>query len=168
MLKPAILYKDYIVRRFQEKYYTEDMFNETGSNEQWVPDILDNSDDSIFQYAIVNDSGDCVGYVGFRVDWYVSCAYNFGLISFNKGDIYVGLAMKEVLDMLINQFKLHRITWRMVSGNPVERAYDKFCHKYHGNKCILHDVMRDKYGNYHNDVVYEIIDAWKVRDDTNV
>lgn len=45
----------------------------------------------------------------------------------------------------------------MTGGNPVEKHYDKFCQKYHGEKLILKDVLKDRYGKYHNDVIYEII-----------
>ena len=49
----------------------------------------------------------------------------------------------------------------MVGGNPVEKHYDKFCKKYNGKKFILTDAVKDKYGKYHNDVIYEIIfDVW--------
>ena len=45
----------------------------------------------------------------------------------------------------------------MISGNPVEKHYDKFCEKYGGKKFILADAVKDRQGNYHNDVIYEII-----------
>ena len=45
----------------------------------------------------------------------------------------------------------------MVSGNPVEKHYDRFCKRYNGRKFVLTDVFKDRYGNYHNDVIYEII-----------
>ena len=58
---------------------------------------------------------------------------------------------------LISQYHLHRVEWRMIGGNPAERAYDRFCKKYNGTKHILKDVMKDREGNYHDDIIYEII-----------
>lgn len=157
MLKPAILYKNVIIRAFQERFYTDDMMYETGCNENWSPDISECPDAFTFQFAVVNKANECVGFIGFKVDWYSSCAYNFGIMSFDKGNVLIGKALKEVMDKIIHEFKLHRIEWRMVGGNPVEKHYDKFCKKYNGNKYVLHDYCKDNYGNYRNSIIYEII-----------
>ena len=61
------------------------------------------------------------------------------------------------MEKIIKEYNVHRISWRMVSGNPVERHYDRFCDKYGGKKFVLTDAIRDRSGNYHNDVIYEII-----------
>ena len=157
MLKPAILYKEEIRKQFQERYYTDDMLYETGCNENWCPEIAECPDDTQFQFAIVDKNDKCIGYVSFKIDWYASQAYNFGLISFDKGNIITGEALKEVMDMIINQYKIYRIEWRMVGGNPVERSYDRFCKRYNGTKYVFHDVIRDKYGNYRDNIMYEIL-----------
>ena len=39
----------------------------------------------------------------------------------------------------------------------IEKHYDKFCKKHNEKKFVLTDVFKDRYGNYHNDVIYEII-----------
>ena len=156
LLEPAILYKEDIIRKMQERFYTDDMMYETGGIDNWTPCIADCPDETTFQYAVVKDD-EVIGYIGFKIDWYVSCAYNFGMISFDKGNVSFGMALDKVMNMLINDFHLHRIEWRMVGGNPVERSYDRFCEKYHGTKHVLQDVIRDKYGKYHDSIIYEII-----------
>ena len=45
----------------------------------------------------------------------------------------------------------------MVGGNPVEKHYDRLCKRYNGNKFVLTDVFKDRYGKYHDSVIYEII-----------
>ena len=69
----------------------------------------------------------------------------------------IGKALFEVMDSLIHKLKLHRIEWFMVSGNPVERHYDKFCEKYNGRKIVLKDTFKDRRGEYHDSITYEII-----------
>ena len=157
MLKPAVLYKEQITKKFQERFYTDDMLYETGCNENWSPNIANCPDESTFQFAIVDKADNCIGFVSFKIDWYSSQAYNFGIISFDKGNIVVGKALYEVMDMIMNEYKIYRIEWRMVGGNPVERSYDRFCKKYNGTKYVLHDVIKDKYGKYRDNVVYEIL-----------
>lgn len=156
MLVPAILYRDQIKREFQRLYYTKDMLFETGCLWQWTPEISDSPDDGRFDYAIVSNNK-LIGYLSYQVDYYVSKAYNFGLMSFDRGNPVVGKDVFEKLEELVST--LHRVEWRMVGGNPAERSYDKFCEKHNGNKHVLKDSVRDATGNYHDDVIYEIVNS---------
>ena len=158
MIKPAICYADEITKKFQEYTYSDEMFLISGGIWSWTPKICERGDDpSYHDYAILDNNCRVIGYISFMYDFYSGNANNFGLISFDRGNILIGKAVYEVLDMIINKYKAHRIEWRMISGNPVERHYDKFCKKYHGNKYVLHDVAKDRNGMYHNDTIYEII-----------
>lgn len=157
MLAPAILFKDKILEEFKKYYYTEDMMYETGGLTNWLPNIQEETESGRFQYAIVDSKQKLIGYLDYHVDWYSSCASRFGLISFDRGNPTVGRDLYSELNKLINDYKLHRIEWRMVGGNPVEKNYDKFCEKYNGTKHVLKDAIKDKFGKYHNDIIYEII-----------
>ena len=156
MLKPALLYKEEIQREFSNYIYDEDMFLYTGSLGFYTPNFENNDGGTLYQYAIVNNEK-VIGYFTYHVDWYTSCANNFGLFSFDRGDKTVGIDVYREIRKLIRNYKIHRIEWRMISGNPVEKNYDKFCKRYNGSKHILKDALRDKQGNYHDDVIYEII-----------
>lgn len=157
MLLPAILYKSDIISGFQKKFYTEDMLFETGSLDNWIPDIVDEPDAGTHQFAIVDSNKKLVGYLCYSIDWYTSCASRFALMSFDKGNLTVGTAVYTTMKKLIYEYKLHRIEFRMVGGNPVERHYDKICSHFKGTKHILKDAIKDRYGHYHDDVIYEII-----------
>lgn len=157
MLVPAIIKKNEILEAFKNYYYTEDMMYETGGLTNWLPNIQEETESGRFQYAIVNLDGKLLGYLDYHIDWYSSCASRFGLISFDRGNLIVGRDLYSELNKLIYEYKLHRIEWRMIGGNPVEKHYDKFCEKYNGTKHILKDAIKDKFGNYHNDIIYEII-----------
>lgn len=85
MLVPAILYKEQIKKEFQKYYYTTDMLYETGCMCNWSPEIVECPDESQFQYAIIDKNEKLIGYLGYSVDWYASKAYNFGLLSFDRG-----------------------------------------------------------------------------------
>lgn len=157
MFIPAILKKQEIELAFKKYYYSDEMMFETGSLDNWLPEISENPNAGRYQFAIVDNNEKLIGYVDYTIDWYSSCAHRFGLISFDKGNILIGKAIKEIMDKLINEYHLHRIEWRMIGGNPVERSYDRFCKKYNGNKYVLKDVFKDRQGNYHDDCIYEII-----------
>lgn len=155
MLVPAILYKEQIEKEFQKLYYTEDMFYYTGCLAQWYPNIKDIPGDGDFDYAIVNNAGKLIGYLSYKADYYCSKVYNFGLVSFDRGNPIIGNDLYKKLEELVPRFR--RIEWRMVGGNPVEKHYDKFCERYNGNKYFLKDAIRDRDGNYHDDIIYEIV-----------
>lgn len=160
MLIPAILKKEEIQNGFRKYYYTDDMMYETGyMGSNWIPEIPNMPNDSDwcnYQYASVDNKDNVIGYFGYRIDWYSSIAYNFGMMSFDRGNIIFGKDVHTELLKLINEYKLHKIEWRMVSGNPAERGYDRFCKKFNGNKHIIKDVFKDKQGNYRHNIIYEI------------
>jgi hypothetical protein len=155
MLVPAVLYKDQIIKGMQRYFYTTDMMYETGCMENWTPNIFDCPDESQFQYAIVDKNEKLVGYLGYSVDWYASKAYNFGLFSFDRMNLQVPKDVFERLEELVNT--LHRVEWRAVGDNPACRGYDNFIKKHNGTKHVLKDSIKDKAGNYHDDIIYEIV-----------
>lgn len=154
MLEPAILHKGEIVGKMRTYFYTEDMIYATGCLHNWTPEICDCPDECTFQYAIM-DGREVVGYLGYNVDWYASKAYNFGLFSFKRGNSVVGIDVFNKLEDLTET--MHRVEWRAVGGNPVIKHYDAFCKKHDGIKHVLRDAIRDKEGNYRDDIIYEIV-----------
>ena len=156
MLVPALLYKDEIYRKSIEYYYSKDYFYYNG----WIGAspicVSDEADGSTYQWAIV-DGDKLIGYFTYTINWLSKSADSFGLISFDKNNKIIGIDVRRKLKEIIDKYHLHRMEWRMISGNPVERHYDKFCKKYNGNKFVLTDVFKDRYDNYHDDVIYEII-----------
>ena len=65
---------------------------------------------------------------------------------------------KDVFDKLEELVKIfHRVEWRAVGGNPACRGYDSFIKKHNGTKHILKDSIKDKSGEYHDDIIYEIV-----------
>ena len=155
MLVPAILYKDEIIKCMQKYFYTDDMMFETGCMENWVPNIVESPEEGCYQWAIVDSKDKLIGFLVYRVDFYVSKAYNFGLFSFDRGNSLVGKDVFNKLEELVST--LHRVEWRAVGGNPACRGYDSFIKRHNGNKHILKDCIKDRNGNYHDDIIYEIV-----------
>lgn len=173
MLVPAITYKEEIEREFKKIQYTDKYLWYTGSIDNY--DIEVKTEGDKFAFAIVEPCinqycevwYDVIGYISFRVDWYASCAYNFGLIRFHDKGTKVSqrritTAIREVI-LMIEFFKLHRIDFRCVSGNPAEKKYYKIMMKivkqrrYKFDEMIFHDNIRDRQGDYHDTICYELI-----------
>lgn len=156
MLKPAVLYRDQIVKGMQEYFYTDDMMYETGTLENWTPEIPDCPSEGHIQYAIISNDK-LIGYLAYRIDYYSSRVYNFGLFSFDRGNPALGKDVNDELVRLINTY--HRVEWRAVGGNPACRGYDNFIKRHNGNKHILREAIKDRAGNYHDDIIYEVINT---------
>lgn len=156
MLKPAILYKEEIEKEFAERMYTDEFFLYSGFGHHGSP-IEISPDDYAREYAIVDSKGRLIGYMSYRIDPEAECAKDFGLYSFEPGNPTVGKDVFEEMERLIKRY--HKVEWRMISGNPAQRSYDKFCEKNGGRMLILRDVCKDHYGKYRDCIIYEIVEG---------
>lgn len=160
MLEPAILYADEIREKFKKEIYADRYFFYTGyPHSHELPKI--STDDDDYQWAIT-DNGKIIGYLAYRVYPVINSVENFGLYSFDDDEhsligraLVIGRDLTEKVDQLVNQY--HRVSWRMIKGNPVQRSYDAIIKKYNGNRVVLHDICKDNYGRYHDEYIYEII-----------
>ena len=77
-------------------------------------------------------------------------------MGFNN-NITVAKDLRDKLEELVSTHR--RLEWRMIGGNKVEKHYDKFCFSHGGNKVVLHDVIKDEQGIYHDECIYEILNT---------
>lgn len=186
MLIPALAMKDELTKAFDLLRYTDRMSYYMGCIEDgrfWAYGENDYSEGN-FQYAIVDSDKNLIGYIGYKVDYYSSTAYNFGLISFVEPKTItrtvisddgkevqrtikipnwnITLAITEVITQL-ESFNLHRIEFGAVSSNPIITTYDRIVSKYGKNpffsvrKLVKLDTFRDRTGRYCDSYCYEII-----------
>ena len=157
MLKPAILFKDELERKFEEQIYTQDFFYYAGYNgSTYIPEIK--REDFMFQYAIV-DNDNLIGYFSYRLDTTSDTICSFGLYSFDRGNVTIGKDIMRKMKELIKSH--HRVEWRMIGGNPVKRHYDRFCNRFGGNIVKLHESARTPSGEYVDEYIYEIVNPQK-------
>ncbi len=157
MLKPAICYKAEIEDALKEYFYTDDMMFYQGSVNSYLIEVSDKGEDGLYQYAVVGKDNGLIGYIDYKIDYYSSCAYNFGAFSFKRGNPIMGKELFDLLETLIKQY--HRVEFRAVSGNPAVKGYDEFLerHKDIGIKHVFRDEFRDLKGNYHDAYLYEFV-----------
>ena len=153
MLVPAILYKEEIEKAFARDLYSKDYFYYVGYA-HCVSLTEIRAEDNHYQYAIIHNDK-LIGYLAYRVDPSLDCVNNFGLYSFDKGNVVIGIDLFKEMERLVNRY--HRVEWRMIGGNPVKKHYDRFCAKHGGNVVVLHDVVKDLEGNYLDEYIYEIV-----------
>lgn len=155
MIVPAITVKEEIEKLFSQQFYSKDMFYYVGGVDSFPLEISSSTDNGRYEWAIM-DGDKIIGYISYTIDWYSQGVYNFGLISFDKGNPKVGIGIKEIINLLTS-YDIHRIEWKMICGNPVERHYDFWCKHFNGRKIELRDVTKDQYGRFRNSVIYEVI-----------
>ena len=155
MLKPAILFKDELERKFKEQIYTNDFFLYAGYDGcAYIPEIK--MEDFSYQYAIV-DGDNVIGYFSYSLNTCSDTINNFGLYSFDRGNAIIGKDLLRKMKELVKAH--HRIEWRMIGGNPIKRHYDRFCKRCGGNIVKLHEVVRTPSGDYVDEYIYEIVNS---------
>lgn len=164
MLIPAVAYKNEIEDLFKRIQYSDEYLWYTGSIDNYNIEV--ETAENRFAYAIVHNDH-VIGYISFRVDWYCSMAYNFGLIRFadQKDKVATSVMTAAIIYILkkLQSFNLHRIDFRCISGNPAMRNYNSILEiiektqNYRINKLIFTDNIKDMKGKYHSTVCYELI-----------
>ena len=158
MLKPAILFKEELDKKFAAEIYTERYFYYCGYAYGFeLPNIR--AQDEYYQWAITepidNFTDRVIGYLAYHIDPATDSVDRFGLYSFSEGNQNVIKDTFEKLEELIKEH--HRVEWRVIEGNHAKRGYDAFCKKHNGNSVCLHDVTKDLKGKYRNEYIYEIL-----------
>lgn len=151
-----MLYQDEIYKGFARYIYDDEITYYSGWNGFTIPEISEEFDGMTYRYAIL-DNERVIGYFCYTYDIHSKCLRNLGLYSFDKGNFIIGKDVLYKIKQIIKEYQPHRMEWRMVGGNPVEKHYDNFCERYNGKKIVLTDAICDKAGVYHNDLIYEII-----------
>lgn len=161
MLVPAVLYKDKIEELSKKKMYDDYMFFDSGnvspSSISVQRDQID-GDASRFEYAILDNNGKLVGWFRYYINWYTRQLYLAGLVNLtDTTKPIIGFDLYKEVERVIYNYKIHRIEFRMIGGNPAQRSYDKVCARLNGTRHVLRDVFKDRSGEYHDEYIYEVI-----------
>lgn len=83
MLKPAQLYKEELEKLFLRTWYDLKYMFYSGWTGSELPTIPDNNYDA-HHFASVDNNGNVIGYISYRISWITMSADNFGIISFGN------------------------------------------------------------------------------------
>ena len=160
MLKPALLYKEDLLKSFTKYLYTEDYFLYNGYD---CGSVLPNIEpkENLYQFAFVDKHNKPIGFLTYRINSLTDTVCDFGLFSFERGNSIIGIDLFKKLNELIA--KHHKVEWCVIEGNPVKKHYDKFCKMNNGNILHMHDTIRDLDGQYRDSYLYEIINQKEKR-----
>ena len=155
----AKLYEEQIKHKMWELWYDERYQYYFGGSERHDFAIGDNSDGYQKRYfAVLNDSDELLGYIGYSVDTDLRVAMWFGAINFTDDKVTFGKALKQVIEDCFLKFGMNVVEWCVICGNPIERSYDRICKKLGGHIVgIRHGRAKDLAGNVCDDKIYEIL-----------
>lgn len=137
MLDLAIKFDSALRRKMIDTWYDPEYFSYY-SNEMFIPDFS-SSPNGHRDFVSLNERGDIIGYFSYQVDVRTMSASNFGLISFEKGNLIFLRDVMQAIDDIFVKFNLNRMEWMCYASNPALSGYRKFIKRYGGEEVgVLH------------------------------
>lgn len=157
MLMPAQMYKEKLQRESIKAWYKlENMFWNGGAGDSLIR-IEENNYDC-HQFVSVDKDDNVIGYITYAVDWAAMNADQFGIISFDKGNILFAEDVYAAVCGLFEKFHMNRVSWFAFADNPAVRGYRNFIKKHGGRECAYYrQTAKLMDGKLHDAVVFEIL-----------
>ena len=131
MLYPALNYQNILKTKFREIWFKDKY--KYYNNSCYYEDI--NIDEDTWykhQFVSVKDYN-VIGYIGYSINRQTNNIYRLGIINFeDKPSITFSCDLKIAIKDIFECYKFNKLSFNVVIGNPVEKAYDKLCEKYGG------------------------------------
>ena len=156
MLKPAQLYEEELQKKNVEIWYNEKYmyYSTTGMH---TIQLEDNNCDK-HQFVSVDKNNNVIGYISYNVDWCALNADNFGIMSYEIGNIEFIKDCYQVVYDLFKKYHMNRIGWFAFSDNPAVKGYKKFINKHGGKQCgYARQVCKLIDGKLHDVIEFEIL-----------
>lgn len=157
MLKAGQLYIDRLNKIMMERVWYDPYYMFYGGTGHYNFEMTDNNVDKHF-FVSVDKEDRILGVVSYRIDWQARSAYNFGLMSFEKGSFMFLADIQRVVYDIFYKYNLERMEWFCFADNPAKKLYDAFIKKIGGAVvgCFHRQAMLAD-GKLHDSVMYEIL-----------
>lgn len=157
MLKPAQLYVDQLrIENIKSWYQPENIYWNSGTGEYEIQLPDNNKEEHVF--VSVDNTDNIIGYISYSIDWEAMSADNWGIISYQKGNVEFAKDVLQAIRDCFQKYGMNRIQWFCWADNPAIRGYRNFIKKYGGKECgYLRQVRKLKDGKLHDSVLFEIL-----------
>ena len=157
MLRPAQLYKEQLeIKNIESWYKPENIYYHGGTGEYCI-DIPDNNKEQ-HCFVSVDEYDDVIGYINYSVDWEAMSVDNFGMISFDKGNLEFIRDIYQAICDIFEKYHMNRISWFCYADNPAIRGYRNFIKRYGGKECgYFRQYIKLQDGKLHDSVCFEIL-----------
>ena len=129
MLRPAQLYEKELEIKNIESWYDPTNIYYHGGTGEYSFNIPDNNA-KIHSFVSVNKYDDVIGYISYCVDWEAMSVDNFGMISFDKGNLEFIKDLYQAICDCFEVYHMNRISWFCYADNPAIRGYRNFIKRY--------------------------------------
>lgn len=157
MLKPAQLYKEELIKKGIETWYDMNYqwYHGGGGSREFI--IPDNSYESRC-FASVDKDNNVIGYLAYSISQDSQSAYNFGAISFDRGNPTMAMDMRQLIADIFFKYNMNRVDWCCFADNPAIKGYRSFIKRYGGRECgYFRQQNRLMDGKLHDSVCFEIL-----------
>jgi hypothetical protein len=160
MLKLSYFYKTRIQEEYKKIIYDEKYkyyFCQCFWNYEF-PLSTGDSDWYGIEYVSVDRNNNIIGYLGANIDRESNKVSSLRILNFkDKGNITFSRDLRNFIIELFERYKVNKIEFSVVGGNPIEKMYDKYIKKYNG-RIVGHfkDYVKLTDGEYHDYKMYEI------------
>ena len=156
MIKPALLYADQLQKKFIESWYEPETRFYSGLCSGKM-ELVDNNCDKR-QYVSIGKDGDVIGYIAHNVNWCTRSAEQWGMISFDKGNLEFVRDLYQVVTDLFFKENFNRVEWWCFADNPAVRGYKNFVKRFGGALVgELHNSAVFSDGTVHDTYIFEIL-----------
>lgn len=157
MLKPAQLYQAQLQTELYKTWYELSNIYWNGSSGDFMDSLPDNNFDR-HCFVSVDGEDNVIGYICYRVDWVSMSAYNFGMISFKRGNPLFAKDVFQAICNIFEKFNMNRVQWCCYADNPALRGYRNFIKKHGGKECgYYRQTAKLMDGKLHDSVEFEIL-----------
>lgn len=156
MLKNAMLYKEELLRKYQEVMYDLDYIYYSGGTGNCNLMIPENTYEK-HCFASVDKNDNVIGYIAYNVDFAAKSCYNFGAISFERGNVNYTKDLLRAIDDIFRKYKMNRLDFYCILDNPIRTTYQKLIEKYGGRVVgVLEDNSMLLDGKIHSSIMFEL------------
>lgn len=157
MLRPAQLYKEQLEIKNIESWYDPKNIYYHGGTGEYSINVPDNNAE-VHSFVSIDKDDNVIGYIGYNVDWQAMSVDNFGMISFDKGNLeFVKDIYKAICDCF-EVYHMNRISWYCYADNPAIRGYRNFIKRHGGRECgYFRQYIKLRDGRLHDSVCFEVL-----------
>lgn len=158
MLDVAIRHEAELVDLFRSvwfkdryKYWTCSNFNE---------DYKVNTSTWVNHEFVSIRNGRVIGYIGYSIDRAdLDSAYALNIINFEeRPSVTFARDLGNALTDIFEKYKLRKLSFSVVIGNPIEKSYDKMCNMYGGRIVgVKKKHVRLIDGELYDEKLYEVL-----------
>lgn len=157
MLRPAQLYEDELQEENIKSWYDKSNIYYHGGSGSEVIELPDNNYDK-HCFVSIDKYDNVIGYISYSVDWQAMSVGNFGIISFQKGNLEFIKDVYKVICDLFEIYHMNRVSWFSYADNPSIKGYRNFIKKHGGKENAYHrQIAKLLDGKLHDAVEFEIL-----------